>query len=68
LEQIGEKEKIEINFDGVNTLSPSWADEFLTPLQKEYGDRLFLKSSDNPSVKATVELLEEIGVIEYRRE
>ena len=68
MEQIGEKEKIEINFDGVNTLSPSWADEFLTPLQKEYGDRLFLKSSDNPSVKATVELLEEIGVIEYRRE
>ena len=65
LAQIDNNEIIEIVFDGVNTLSPSWADEFLTPLKKEYGDRLSLKSSDNPSVMATIKLLEDIGQMKY---
>ena len=51
-------EKLEVDFDGVLTLSPSWADEFLTPLIKEFGDRVILRTTDNPSVKATLEILE----------
>ncbi|MDD4477320.1 MAG: DUF4325 domain-containing protein [Patescibacteria group bacterium] len=68
LKQIDKNETVEIIFDGINTLSPSWADEFLTPMQKEYGDRLFLKNSDNPSVNATIKMLEDIGKIKFRIE
>ncbi len=55
---VNEKETIEIDFDGVLTFSPSWGDEFLTPLLNKYGDRLVLKNTTNPSVKATLEILQ----------
>jgi len=58
---IGEREIIEVDFDGVNTFSPSWGDEFLTPLVKKFGARFILKQSDNPSVVATLKLLEEVN-------
>lgn len=51
-------ETIEVNFEGVLTFSPSWGDEFLTPLIEKYGDRLILKNTTNPSVKATLEILQ----------
>ena len=54
-------ESLEIDFSGVLTFSPSWADEFLTPLLGQLGDRLVLLPSDNLSVQATVKLLEEIN-------
>lgn len=50
-------EKIEVDFSGVKVLSPSWADEFLTPLLNGYKDRVVLLPSDNATVKATLELL-----------
>lgn len=53
-------ENVEINFDGVITFSPSWGDEFLTPLREKFGERLMLLPTDNPSVKATMELLDKI--------
>ena len=56
-----EKEIIEVDFDGVNTFSPSWGDEFLTPLIKKYGERFVLKRSGNSSVVATLEFLEEVN-------
>lgn len=56
-----DKEKLEIDFNGVITFSPSWGDEFLTPLIKQYGPRVVLMDTDNPSVKATLELLETIN-------
>ena len=52
------EEIIEVDFDGVLTFSPSWGDEFLTPLLNEYGNRLILKNTGNPSVKATLDILE----------
>ncbi|MBI1866621.1 MAG: DUF4325 domain-containing protein [Candidatus Staskawiczbacteria bacterium] len=55
---INENEIIEVDFDGVLTFSPSWGDEFLTPLLNKYGDRLILKNTSNPSVKATIEILQ----------
>ena len=51
-------EILEIDFEGVITFSPSWGDEFLTPLRNQFGDRLVLSPSDNLSVKITIELLE----------
>jgi len=51
-------ETIEVDFEGVLTFSPSWGDEFLTPLIEKYGDRLVLKNTSNPSVKATLEILQ----------
>ena len=61
LREIRADEALEIDFTGILTLSPSWADEFLTPLLNQLGDRLVLLSSDNLSVQATVKLLEEVN-------
>ena len=55
---VGPDENIKVDFDGVITFSPSWGDEFLTPLLKQLGGRLILLDTDNPSVKVTVELIE----------
>lgn len=51
-------EVIKVDFDGVLTFSPSWGDEFLTPLLNTYGNRLLLENTENPSVQATLEILE----------
>jgi len=48
---------LELDFEGVVTFSPSWGDEFITPLFKQFGERLSLLNTENPSVKATLELL-----------
>lgn len=61
LSDFGSGDNLEIDFDGVITFSPSWGDEFLTPLLNQLGDRLILLPTDNPSVKATIELLEKIS-------
>ena len=58
LQAITDEENIEVNFDNVLTFSPSWADEFITPLKKQFGDRVTLHETSNPSVKATLDILE----------
>jgi len=63
---IGTNEPLEIDFGEVVTFSPSWGDEFLTMLHKEFGKRLILKNTDNPSVKATLKLLEKIHKIKFK--
>jgi len=57
LRELPEGEELEIDFSGVLTLSPSWADEFLSPLLNQLGDRLLLLPSDNLSVQATLKIL-----------
>lgn len=59
LRDLPENEELEIDFSGVLTLSPSWADEFLSPLLNIIGDRLALLPSDNLSVQATIRILQE---------
>lgn len=59
LRKIPDEEILEVDFSGVLTLSPSWADEFLTPLLDVLGDRLVLLSSGNLSVQATIRILQE---------
>ncbi|MEK9157184.1 MAG: DUF4325 domain-containing protein [Patescibacteria group bacterium] len=53
-------ERIEIDFDGVVTFSPSWGDEFFRPLFEQFAGRVFLKASNNASVKATLAMLEKV--------
>lgn len=67
LASLPHNENLEIDFDGVITFSPSWGDEFLTPLAKEYRERLILLSSDNPSVVMTVQLLEKVNGFLFRK-
>ncbi|MEK7213451.1 MAG: DUF4325 domain-containing protein, partial [Patescibacteria group bacterium] len=57
LESMPKNEKIEIDFEGVVTFTPSWADEFITPIKNDFGDNLTLLPSDNSSVKASLEIL-----------
>lgn len=59
LRELPKYEELEIDFFGVLTLSPSWADEFLSPLLDTLGERLVLMPSDNLSVQATLKILQE---------
>lgn len=60
LSTLSAADTVEIDFTGISSLSPSWGDEFLTPLVKKLGEKLVLSNSPNLSVNATIELLEEI--------
>lgn len=60
LQSVPNDEEIEIDFAGVVTFTPSWADEFITPIFGTYGHRVKLLSTDNPSVEATLRLLAKI--------
>lgn len=60
LKEMGVGEQIDIDFEGVLVLGPSWADEFLTPLLDQYKNRVNLLNTNNPSVMATLELLGKI--------
>ena len=59
LSDLNSVENIEVDFSGLAVLSPSWADEFLTPLLNLLGSRLILLASDNLSVQATIKILQE---------
>lgn len=61
LRELPQEGELEIDFSGVLTLSPSWADEFLSPLLAQLGDRLVLLPSDNLSVQATLKILQEVN-------
>ena len=58
LKDVKGDEMVEVDFDGVLTFAPSWGDEFLTPLLNTYGERMILKNTSNPSVQATLDILE----------
>jgi hypothetical protein len=67
LKSISSDEEVEVDFSGVITFSPSWGDEFLTPLHTQYGDRLILINiGNNPSVQETLKILEEISRTSFR--
>ena len=68
LRKLSDSEDLEIDFSGILTLSPSWADEFLTPLLSKLNDRLVLLKSDNLSVGATIKILEEANKKTFRFE
>jgi len=47
------------------TFTPSWGDEFLSPLLDMFQGRLILKNTDNLSVQATLKLLEKIHKVNF---
>lgn len=61
LRDLSKDEELEIDFSGVLTLSPSWADEFLSPLLNQLNGKLILLPSDNLSVHATLRILQEVN-------
>jgi len=67
LSGVSSDEIINIDFDGVITFTPSWGDEFLTPLAKEFDDRFILMSTDNLSVIETLKILESTNEMKFRR-
>lgn len=57
LKEVPVAEKIIVDFDGVVVLTPSWADEFLTPLKNRFKEKVELINISNSSVKATLSIL-----------
>jgi hypothetical protein len=57
LDQVKNNETITVDFSQIITLSPSWADEFLTPLQQQFKNRIKFINTDNSSVQATLSIL-----------
>ena len=57
LDKISSQEKIEVDFTGIKVLTPSWADEFISTLAREYPGQIILLPSDNASVKASLEFV-----------
>jgi Fe-S cluster assembly iron-binding protein IscA len=47
-------EIILLDFDKVKVLAPSWADEFIYGIQKDYVNEVQYINTENPSVKASL--------------
>ena len=58
LRECNDTENIEVDFEGVEVLTPSWADEFLTPLFDVFRNRVNLKNITNPSVVESLKILD----------
>ena len=57
LASVSDTEDIELDFEGVFSLAPSWADEFLRPLMERFGDRVKILPTDNTAVRETLAFL-----------
>lgn len=57
LKEKGNIKKIIVDFEGVEVLAPSWADEFLTPLFNTYKKNISFKNTYNSSVKESLKIL-----------
>lgn len=53
------QETIQIDFEGVKVLSPSWGDEFITALKNDFPGKVEFLHTENASVKATLKILNE---------
>ncbi|OGJ86541.1 MAG: hypothetical protein A2268_07445 [Candidatus Raymondbacteria bacterium RifOxyA12_full_50_37] len=57
LRGMDDSEEVVVDFSDVAVMTPSWADEFVTPLRSQFQGRVRLLNTENPSVKATLETL-----------
>lgn len=55
---VDNNELIEIDFDGVKVINPSWADEVITKIYNEYKN-VRLLNADSPVIKATLKTLKD---------
>lgn len=51
-------EVIELDFDGVLVVAPSWLDEVLTGLRERFGSRVRCLPSENPSLVESLKVLD----------
>lgn len=58
LKDLPENEAIEIDFEGVKALTPSWADEVITKIAKRFKN-VKLLNAENATVRATLKTLRE---------
>ena len=58
IKDIDKNELIEIDFSEVKVLTPSWADEVITKLSKNFKN-IKLLNTENPTVQATLKTLRE---------
>lgn len=59
LKDVLENEDVVLDFAGIIVLTPSWADEFLTPLRNRFKEKVKLINTDNASIKATLATLDQ---------
>lgn len=53
-----ELNEITLDFEGIDVLAPSWADEFISGIKNNYKDiKLNFINTENESVKATLNML-----------
>lgn len=55
---LNEDEIIEVDFSGIKVLTPSWADEVITPLAQRFKNTKIL-NTENATVQATLKTLRE---------
>lgn len=58
LKDLDKNEPIELDFSGVKVFTPSWADEVITNIFKDFKNVKFL-NAENPTVQATLKILKE---------
>lgn len=68
LKELKKNEEIIVDFEGVTTFTPSWGDEFLGSLIRELKRKLILRNTENPSVKATLEILKDFYESKFKVE
>jgi len=57
--QPADGEAIELDFEGVLSVGPSWLDEVLTSLRADYGkDRVICLATKNPSVIESLKIVD----------
>ena len=60
--ELSENDKIILDFDEVKVLAPSWADEFISGVKRDYPNEIQYINTENPSVKASLKtVLEDVG-------
>jgi hypothetical protein len=52
--QLKTDEDITLDFDEIKVLAPSWADEFISGVKREYTNEIQYINTENPSVKASL--------------
>ena len=57
LKEISASEELVLDFSGVKVLAPSWADEFIAGIQSEYTNKIQYINTENPSVKASLQII-----------
>ena len=61
---IDKNESMEIDFSGVKVLAPSWADEVITKVVKEFKN-VKLLNTKNPTVQTTLKTLREYSDFKF---